>query len=131
MGRGPLEPKDRRGPALCGAVLPPARCIGEGAGRPGWPGPCGLGTAVRNEVGQVGGASLWSHAKGVGVHWRVINGVWWDPSGCRMENGLWGSRGDEGDQRGGNALDQGRGRGRKVGGERRGPISSMCTVLSH
>ena len=57
MGRGPLEPKGRKDPALSGsreslrAGLPPASCVGERAGRPGWPEPCGLGTVVRNEIG--------------------------------------------------------------------------------
>lgn len=57
--------------------------------------------------------------------------MWWDPSGCCVDNGLWGPRGDEGDQGGGGTLDQsgGGGEGKEGwrGEERTGILDVHCS----
>ena len=36
-------------------------------------------TVVRREMGQVGRAGPWSHAEGIGVHWKVRCRAWGTP----------------------------------------------------
>lgn len=86
-----------------------------------------------DRAGLSGRPGVWFPAECMGVPWRVISWVWQDPSGCCVENGLLGDRGDEGDEGGcccshPGALDQGRGKG-EVGGERGRQESSMYTIL--
>ena len=79
----------------------------EQAGKPGWLDTCGLGTVVRSETGgqsQPTGCDL-SHREGqvcglMQAVWGSLEGYhgMGGPLGGRVENGLWRSRGDEGDK---------------------------------
>lgn len=57
-------------------MLPPARCVGERTDRPGWPGPCGLGTAVRNETGQASGFMQRAWGSWEGYKQGVMGPLW-------------------------------------------------------
>lgn len=94
--------------------------VKEQAGRPGQLDSSGLGTVVRSETGgqgqPPGKVRRVVSRRGHGVHGRVI-GAWGDPSGGRVENGLWRSREDEGDKGGKGCLRPGQeGEGRKLAG---------------
>lgn len=63
-----------------------------------------VGTVLKNEMRQVDRAGLsgrpgvWLHAECMGAPCKFVSRVWQDPSGCCVENGLLGGRGDEGDE---------------------------------